>query len=214
MQGDRIIVEASQLRLAEQLVARMWPSIQATAGRYAVTVAGESGSGKSTIAVATAQTLEQRGKRCVILQQDDYYVHPAKTNDATRRKDPNWYGPREVRLDFLDQQVRQILDGAAEIVKPLSIYAEDRFDEERIATADVDVVVVEGTYVTLLNNAQAKIFIDRNYMDTRAFREKRARDAAELDAFTENIIQKEHEIVVTHKALATLVIGKNWEIFS
>ena len=38
MQGDRIIVEASQLRLAEQIVARLWPSIQATAGRYAVTV--------------------------------------------------------------------------------------------------------------------------------------------------------------------------------
>lgn len=212
MKGDHIIVEEKPRLLGEEIATQLLPAMTAVAGRYAITVAGESGSGKSTIAVALAQALTPRGKICVILQQDDYYVLPPKTNDAARRKDVHWAGTREVRLDLLDQHIQDFLAGATEIVKPLSVYAEDRFDTETIPTAEADVLIVEGTYVTLLPHAQTRIFLARNYLDTREFRQKRARDAAELDEFTENILKIEHEIVTSHQARADVVVTNDYRI--
>ncbi len=36
-------------------------------------------------------------------------------------------------------------------------------------------MIAEGTYTTLLPNADTRVFIDRTYLETRAHREKRAR---------------------------------------
>ena len=212
MIGDRIIVHAEQRAQAEEIVAHLLASVFVKPGRYSVTVAGESGSGKSTIAAAIAAAFEQRGKRCVVLQQDDYYLLPPMTNDRERRNHADWRGVKEVRLDFLDQQMQAILDGAEEIVKPVSVYAEDCFKEEHLSTQNVDIVIVEGSFVSLLQHAHVRVFIDRTYLDTRAFREQRARDAAELDAFTESILQIEHEIIAAHKPLADIVVTKEGKI--
>ncbi len=212
MKGDRLIIHADQRAQAEELLAQLLPSIAEKAGRYGIAVAGESGSGKSTMAAAIAEALEQRGKRCLILQQDDYYVLPPATNDRERRSHADWRGVKEVRLDFLDRQMQMILDGAEEIVKPVSVYADDRFEQERISTQDVDIVIVEGSFVSLLPHADMRIFIDRTYADTRAFREQRARDAAELDAFTESILQIEHDIISSHKSLADIIVTKDGAI--
>lgn len=212
MIGDRIIVHVEQRAQAEEIVAYLLSSIFVKPGRYGITVAGESGSGKSTIAAAIAEAFEQRGKRCVVLQQDDYYLLPPMTNDRERRNHADWRGVKEVRLDFLDQQMKAILDGAEEIVKPVSVYAEDCFKQEHLSTQNVDIVIVEGSFVSLLQHANMRVFIDRTYNDTRAFREQRARDAAELDAFTESILQIEHEIIAAHKPLADVIVTKEGKI--
>jgi len=212
MIGDRIIIHTEQRAQAEEIVAHLLASVFAKPGRYGVTVAGESGSGKSTIAAAIAEALEQRGKRCVILQQDDYYLLPPITNDRERRNHADWRGVKEVRLDFLDQQMKTILDGAEEIVKPVSVYAEDCFTQEHLTTQNIDIVIVEGSFVSLLQHAHIRVFIDRTYMDTRTFREQRARDAAELDAFTESILEIEHEIISAHKPLADVIVTKEGQI--
>lgn len=212
MKGDVIIVEEHHARAGKQVVDILLPDIQATAGKYALTVAGESGSGKSETATAIANALKGKGISSVILQQDDYYVHPPKTNDATRRKDPDWLGPKEVRLDVLDANVRDALDGKAEIKKPLVDYDADSIGQEILSVSDAGVVIAEGTYTTLVESANAHIFIARNYMDTLAHREKRQRDQSELDDFTANILIKEHEMISSHKNIADIVITKDYEV--
>ena len=212
MIGDRITIHAEQRAQAEEIVAHLLASTFAKPERYSITVAGESGSGKSTIAAAIGEAFERRGKRCVILQQDDYYLLPPMTNDRERRNHADWRGVKEVRLDFLDQQMKAILDGAEDIVKPVSVYAEDCFKQEHLSTRNVDIVIVEGSFVSLLQHAHVRVFIDRSYIDTRAFREQRARDAAELDAFTESILEIEHEIIAAHKPLADVIVTKEGKI--
>jgi len=212
MQGDVIIVEEHHARAGKQIVDMLLPDIQATAGKYALTVAGESGSGKSETATAIANALKEKGIASVILQQDDYYVYPPKTNDATRRKDPEWLGPKEVRLDVLDANVRDVLDGKTEIEKPLVIYEEDRISTETMPVGNATVVIAEGTYTTLVKSANAYIFIARNYLDTLAHRQKRQRDESELDDFTANILMKEHEMIAAHKDVADIVITKDYEV--
>jgi len=212
MQGDVIIVEAHHARAGKETVRLLLPDIRATAGKYALSVAGESGSGKSETATAIANALEEESMASVILQQDDYYVYPPKTNDATRRKDPDWLGPKEVRLDVLEASVRDILDGKVTIQKPLINYEQDCITTETLPVDKARVVITEGTYTSLLKSVHARIFIARNYTDTLAHRQKRQRDKAELDDFTANILIREHDIIAAHRDIADIVITRDYEV--
>jgi len=212
VKGDKIIVEPHHRDAAKAIMPLILPAIEASKGKYTLTVAGESGSGKSETATALADELATRGLPVVILQQDDYFVHPPKTNDRVRRKDIGWVGPQEVRLDLLDQHLKEFLDGAARIEKPLAIYEEDRFTDEVVATGDARVAIAEGTYTTLLDNAGTKIFIARDYLDTRAHREKRRRDASELDPFLDEVLRIEHAIISSHRPRADIIINKDYSV--
>lgn len=76
MKGD-VIVVGDDLRRAGAVIAdRILPAITARPGRYAIAVAGESGSGKSAAAQSLAEALDERGVRTTIFQQDDYFIYP------------------------------------------------------------------------------------------------------------------------------------------
>lgn len=212
MRGDKIIVEAHHRDAAKAILPIILPKIEAAKGKYTLSVAGESGSGKSETATAIAELLAARNLPSYIFQQDDYFVHPPKSNDRVRRQDIDWVGPQEVRLDLLDGHLRDFLDGAARIEKPLAIYDEDRITSEIAATDEARVAIAEGTYTSLLDHAKTKIFIARNYLDTRAHREKRKRDSSELDPFIDDVLQIEHRIISAHGSRADIVIEKDYSV--
>ncbi len=212
MQGDKILVEEHHIRAAEKIVGMILPEISASEGRYTITVGGESGSGKSETAQAIADALEKKGVRCAILQQDDFYVYPPRTNDRTRRNDPGWVGPQEVHLDVLDNALADILAGKDEIEKPLVNYDKDSITTETLDLSGVKVTIAEGTYTTLLRNVNTRVFIARNYLDTRAHREKRIRHSSELDDFTERVLRIEHEIISSHRARADIIVARDYGV--
>ena len=212
MRGDKIIVETHHREAAKAILPLILPAIEASHGKFTITVAGESGSGKSETATAIADALASHELSTVIFQQDDYFVHPPKTNDSVRRKDIGWVGPQEVRLDLLDQHLQAFLDGVARIEKPLAIYDEDRFITETMETADAGVAIAEGTYTTLLTHVGTKIFIARDYRETRAHREKRLRDSSELDPFIDEVLRIEHDIISSQRSLADISINKDYSV--
>ncbi len=214
MRGDSIIVEEHHLRAARKIVEIVLPHITESDGKYSINVAGESGSGKSEVATAIANELDKVGIRSVLLQQDDYFIYPPKTNDRTRRKDINWVGPQEVHLDVMDKDIRDILDGAEVVEKPLVIYEEDRIKRETISAGDAKVIIADGTYTTLLKNLTIRTFIDRTFTDTKKHRERRMRDASELDEFIDKVLEIEHRIISSHKPMADLIISKDYEVNS
>ncbi|TNF55131.1 hypothetical protein EP227_03160, partial [bacterium] len=211
MKGDKILVEEHHIKAAQQVLTVILPQITGSQEKYALNIAGESGSGKSEVATAIADALAEKGIKSIILQQDDYFVYPPKTNDRTRRKDINWVGSQEVHLDVLDQNIRDILDGKNEIQKPLVIYDEDRITSETVTVEDAQVVIADGTYTSLLKNLNTRIFIDRNYLDTRAYREKRIRHESELDEYIEKVLEIEHKIISAHKKKADIIITKDYD---
>ncbi|MFB3140321.1 MAG: helicase HerA domain-containing protein [Candidatus Acidiferrales bacterium] len=186
------------------------PEIAQSPGKYALAIAGESGSGKSELAAALAERLLEKGFKSIILQQDDYFVYPPKTNAAKRRQDIQWVGASEVRLDLLDRNIQEALDNKDEITKPLVIYQEDRIIQEAIKLQGVKVVIAEGTYTTLLQNVHARIFIDRTYVDTKAARLQRAREAP--DPWIEEILAVEHRIISAHKSRADVIITRDYSV--
>ncbi len=211
MIGDKLIIKEEHRKAARGIAALVLPKIGRAKGRYTITVAGESGAGKSEIAQALADRLEEEGVKSVILQQDDYFIYPPKTNDRKRREDPSHLGPeKEVRLDLIDENLRDILDGKKEIEKPLVIYQEDRITTERMNVEEAKVGIAEGTYTTLLDNVNTRVFIDRVYTDTKAARLERARE--EQDDFLEKVLKREHEIISKHKARADIIVTKDFDV--
>ncbi len=212
MRGDKIIVQPQHEVAARQIAALLLPELNAATGVYVVTIAGESGSGKSVIASALAALLNERSVPTVIVQQDDYFVYPPKTNAAMRQKDIGWVGPDEVRLDTLDEHLRQIVSGKSEIAKPLVDYEADTISEETVDVSSTAVVLVEGTYTTLLKNAQRRVFIDLTREDTRVARSLRAREPQ--DDFLEQVLEIEHEIISAHKSQADILVTRDYSVIS
>lgn len=212
MQGDTLVIEEYHRQAAESIARQILSDIEASGSRYTISVAGESGSGKSETAAALAEALAENGIRSVILQQDDYFVYPPHSNDRQRRKDISWVGTQEVKLELMDSNLKEFLDGKQQIEKPLVMYEDDKVVEETMSTENARVAIAEGTYTSLLNNINTRIFIDRNYLDTRAHREKRNRHASELDSFTDKVLTIEHDVISQHRARADIIINKDYSV--
>jgi uridine kinase len=167
MLGDIILIEEHHRWAAKQILQEIGPRIMVHPRRYTITVAGESGSGKSETAHAIAEELQAYRLKCFVLGQDDYFNLPPKQNDAKRRGNADWLGPHvEVNFSILQQNIDQALQGATKIVKPLIDYNASAIGEEEIDISDVQVIITEGTYTSLLKHIDTRIFIARNRMDT------------------------------------------------
>jgi uridine kinase len=207
MKGDRIFVNDWH----RGAVAGILPHIESRLGdKLTVSVAGESGSGKTGIAVALKEALETRGFATGILQADDYFIYLSKACDAVRRKAPEMVGPGEVKLDFIDCHLRSFKAGAVDLYKPVGIYEEARFDREVMPVADLRVLIAEGTYCTLLEFADCRIFVDRDFHQTQEDRRARGRDLE--DEFTNSILQREHEFIREHKLHADFIVHEDGSV--
>lgn len=208
MKGDILIIDDNHRHAAGQVVSLILEDIQRSGRKFVLTVAGESGAGKSEVAESISEQLRNQGIRCFVFGQDDYFVHPPKTNAKTREKDIAWVGMQEVKLDLLDQNLKDAVDGKSPITKPLVDFDADRIGEETVDLNPYRVLIAEGTYTTTLKHADKRIFIDRNKMDTVESRKKRAREAQ--DEFLDRILTIEHGIIAPQKAMADIVISKEW----
>ena len=213
MKGDVLVIEAHHRRAAAQITADLVDAIQAKGGRFVVTVAGESGSGKSETAQAIAEQLLKIGVASVVLGQDDYFTLPPRSNDARRRSDPDWLGPHvEVRFDLLQANVDAALAGASEIEKPVMDYDRNSAAVEVALLEGVQVIIVEGTYVSLLRHVDRRIFIARNRLETLEHRQRRNRGSEAADPFIEGVLEVEHKIIAGHRALADFVLTRDFDV--
>jgi len=213
MKGDVIVLEEHHKQAAQKIVPLIIDEIKAKNGRFTVTIAGESGSGKSETGKAILDELARFGIRAFVLGQDDYFVLPPKSNDAKRREDPSWMGPHvEVKLDVLDRNLKDAINGKETIEKPLVDYDKNIIEEEYISLAGVKVIIAEGTYTSLLRNTDKRIFIARSRLDTLEHRKKRNRGNEVGDPFIEQVLAIEHKIIAGHKQLADIVITKDFDV--
>ena len=210
MKGDKLVLQEGHIRAGREIAKLLLPEIIKAEGKFIISIAGESGSGKSEIASVLAESLFKEDIKCKILQQDDYFVYPPKTNAAMRRKDIRHVGLSEVRLESLDQNLKDIMESKIEIEKPLVIFDEDRIEQETIKLEGIKVVIVEGTYTTVLRNVHRHVLIARTYIDTRESRQQRARERQ--DDFLEKILVIEHAIIAAHKPRADIIVTKNYEV--
>jgi len=213
MKGDKLVLLDYHRRAAGEIVSHIIQNIREKKTRYVITVAGESGSGKSETGKAIADELDKFGIKSVLLGQDDYFVLPPKSNDMKRREDPEWLGPHvEVKLDILEQNLVDAIQGKREIIKPLVDYDSDTIEDEIINLDGIKVLIAEGTYTFLLKHVDTRIFISRNWLDTLEHRQKRKRGKEVGDPFIEQVLRIEHKIIAGHKQLADILITKDYSV--
>jgi len=210
MIGDIIELEEKHLAPAREIIAQLKERFSfGNKPKIAIGIAGESGSGKSVTAFALQKLLEEERVKSFVLQMDDYFKLPPKTNHENRLVSLENVGTHEVDLEKLAQNLNDFREGRSEIEKPLVSYNENTIGTEKINASAYDVVIVEGTYIFEINEFNFKIFIDRNYKDTYENRMKRNRD--EQSDFVEQVLEIEHWIIQDFKNNADLILGKNYE---
>ena len=205
MKGDRLVIREHHTKIAKQVFDLVKGQIK---DKYAISVGGESGAGKSEIAVELARFFNDNGIETKIIQQDDYFVFPPKTNHEMRRRNIKQVGEYEVKLDFMEANLRSFKQGDHWIYKPLVIYEQDRITTELLEVGSTSVLIIEGTYTTRLNFVDRKIFIDRTYRDTEKERLERRRD--KMEDFIGEVLEIEHRIISGHKGLAYIVVRKDF----
>ena len=207
MLGEKCIIGEDFMSVGKKLADLLLPLIS---DKFIVTVAGESGSGKTGISLSLSKYLTEKGIKNLIIQQDDYFIQPPKTNEMKRRENLSDVGIGEVKLGLLQDHLQQIKDGTKEIVKPLVIFNEDKIVKEKISLLGIKVIIVEGTYTSVLNGVDKRIFIDRIYLETEKERKIKAREVQ--DKFLEKVLEIEHKIISLHKDKADFVINNEFEI--
>lgn len=200
-------------KVAKEIAGILIDHIRQTDRRYCISVSGESGCGKTRTGKALVVELASKKIRALLLGQDDYFVLPPSANDARRKMDPTWLGPhKEVRLDLMQQHLLEAQDGASTLEIPHIEYSTDKESLSRIDIQDVKVIIVEGTYTSLLRSLDARIFIDEDYKETLKFRKLRNRGNEVNDPFVERILETEHKIIAGHKFLADIIITSSYEV--
>jgi uridine kinase len=206
MQGDKLIIEQHHTARAADLV----PLVEARwQPKFTISIAGESGCGKSELAFELARLLTENGKPTGILQQDDYFVFPPRTNHAMRKLNLEQVGTYEVKLDFLDSNLRSFKRDESEVYKPLVYYEEDRIDIEEMKVGEFELLIAEGTYTSLLKFIDFRIFIDRDFRKTLEARKRRGRDT--FEPFIEDVLRREHDIISQHRDFADVIVPEAFD---
>ncbi len=172
--------------------------------KFVIAVSGETGSGKTTLAKALSRQFENAGIKTVILNFDDYFHYPPKTNEQKRRQDISWVGPQEVNRDLLQLHLLAFKNNIPSIIKPVVDYENNRFYEQSLIFRDKQVLLLEGTYIFDLKGIDYRIFLDLDYHETLERRKKRARE--QLDEFLNRVLEIEHNIISKYKSQADLII--------
>lgn len=200
-------------KAASVIVAGITDRIKQKAAAYMITVAGESGSGKTETGKAILGELGKQGIQAVLLNQDNYFNLPPAQNDAKRKSDPLWLGPHvEVNMQLMQYNLNDAIHGKEEITVPvIDYYAGTRVDQ-KLGLLGIKVIIFEGTYVSLLKHVDCRIFITSTFIDTLPYRQKRNRGNEVQDPFVENILVTEHKIIAGHRYLADFLISNDCEV--
>ena len=179
--------------------------------KLAISIAGESGCGKTTLSRSIKEALEHLGKKVIILHQDEYFKLPPKKNHEARVKDFNHIGPHEARLSLLDEHIQKIKQADIQtLATPHMDWVTDTEETKFIEVRNIDLIIVEGTYTSLLKNIDYRIFINTNYKFTKQNRVNRNRE--KVTDFIERVLEKESNIIQQHQQLADVILDNQLNI--
>ncbi|MGB1620746.1 MAG: hypothetical protein ACPG9M_06490 [Schleiferiaceae bacterium] len=202
------VLMAKAGKIAEELAREVVQKSPAKVYR----VSGESGCGKTTLAKAIVREYEAQGKKAVLISQDEYFHLPPRQNHNKRVENFEWIGLGEVDWKLLNGVIDQVLDPAvASVEVPEMDWELDTKEWKTMDAEEVDVVVIEGTYVLgEKREGEVGIFFEHTYVDTRENRLARNREV--VDDFIQRVLEREHGIISALRKDADLVVNKDYTL--
>ncbi len=113
-------------------------------------------------------------------------------------------------MDILQEHVDAFRAGGEFLRKPLSNYHTNEITEEMLDISGTRVLIVEGTYSLALQSADCRIFLSRNYLETKTQRLLRGREAD--DEFIERVLAIEHAVIAPLATRADILIDKSYHV--
>lgn len=212
MIGDKLTYYSSYKDITNFVISELRDNL-INNNRICISVGGESGCGKTSLAYTLLIDIENStGIKGFLFQLDDYFYLPPTDNHNARIKDISLVGINEVNIELLDSHLIQFKQKGAIINKPLVNYDQNKILSERISSNLYDFCIVEGTYVSDLNTPDYRIFIETTYLDTRKSRIGRGRDL--INDFNEQVLKIEHRIIKPHYKFANVIIDKDLNIIT
>jgi uridine kinase len=112
---------------------------------------------------------------------------------------------------LLDKDILTVKEGKeSELSVPFMNWVTDTEEYKIHNVANIDVVLVDGTYTTLLTAVDYRVFINTNFKQTRKNRINRNREA--VTPFIEGVLKRESEIIGQHKNLVDLEVDSQFAI--
>lgn len=210
MIGDNDQLKPEYVQTAHELYKALANLDRNVSSKLVIGIAGESGSGKTISSLALKEVLESEGKPTKIVHMDDFFRLPPASNHAARMANISQVGPEEVNLELLEQVIIEFKNNSTSIRQPLVNYASNSISMISWNAQDYQVLIVEGTYTLFLENIAVRIFIDRDYTETKEDRMARGRDIA--NEFVEEVLAIEHEIIQQQKSTCDLCLQADFTI--
>ncbi|RLD26839.1 MAG: hypothetical protein DRI75_10900 [Bacteroidetes bacterium] len=211
MIGDKLTYHSAYKNITRFVISELKDRL-INNSRICISVGGESGCGKTSLAYALIIDIENEiGCKGYLFHGDDYFKLPPTDNHNNRLVNIKNVGINEVKKDELDNHILDFKKGVC-VIKPLVIYEENVIVTEQVNSVEFDFCIVEGTYVSALAYPDYKIFVETTYLDTRKSRIKRGRDL--INDFNEQVLEIEHQIITPHYKFANVIIDKNLKIIT
>lgn len=210
MIGEVLVIKPHHLAPARELAALVMAEYGEGPKRYAISIAGETGSGKATLAMALKHVLKEHNVKSFIFHMEDYYHRPPTYTHIQRLEDINHVGPQEVNLELLEKHICQVKKGLSELIKPMSHYKENEIRKEIVNFDSHKVIIVEGNYTSTLKYIDKKVFINKDFHEVEESR--KVKKLSPYSPFVEQVLLIDHEIIKKHKEYCHLIINSDYEI--
>jgi uridine kinase len=208
MTNELIVLKPEYLNLGNSIYQYLSEKIELHRSKHVIAIAGESGSGKSVTAKSIQAFLDKNGIISVVLSMDNYFHLPPKQNHESRVSNIHQVGTQEVNLALLQSHINVYKEGIENIEIPQTNYENDTIEYTLIPFNEIDVLLIEGTYVFDLENIDYLIFMEHTYKDTYLQRKQRNRD--EMSSFIEEVLEIEHKIIREGKSKADILIDTHY----
>lgn len=134
-------------------------------------IAGGTGSGKTSVAQAILEDLNNVGEDVLLLEQDSYY----KQNDHLsfeERVKLNYDHPDSIDFDLLEEHIIKLKNGES-IEKPVYNFASHNREKEKVLLNSKPIIIIEGILILSIEKIRRhldmKVFVDTDD-DTRLLR--------------------------------------------
>ena len=210
MIGDNYQLKPEYFQTAEELYNAILDYPIPSTSKLVIGIAGESGSGKTISSLGLKTVFESKGKRTTVAHMDDFFHLPPASNHQARLEDISRVGVSEVNLSLLENVINAFRFNSPSVSQPLVNYESNSISTITWNANEFDVLIVEGTYTLFLENLDVRIFIDRDFTETKDDRLARGRDIA--NDFVEEVLAIEHDIIQQQKSNCDLCIESNFTI--
>lgn len=211
MLGDILLINDMHKDAAQSIFERINDEREGSEERfrYIVGISGESGSGKSELAHALGKLLKDNNVRVKVIHTDNYYkIQPLLREEWRRNKgfdqigvdEYDWIKIRKTIRDFKEEQ---------ECMIPCIDLIPEQVDRLITDFSKIDLLIIEGLYAINTPDIDMKVFIDLTYHETKINQIIRMKEA--MSDFRMNILEKEHQAVISLKSDADIIVDKSYQ---